>query len=275
MKIIYVCIGNFQEYIIDSITNTKKVGNNDIVVLTEQKFFKKFDSVPYVALVDVSELDDHGFNQSSRLDRGFRNGFWYLCSLRLIYVSSYMIKYNVENAMHIENDVIIYHNADTIDKFPRDRVCCVFDCYNRVIPSVIFIPTGQMFKNLTNKFSKTLNDMENLAKFDTTLVERLPIYTINKDSPECEMVTCNYAKYSIIFDGAAIGQFLGGVDPRNRSGDTTGFINETCIIKYNTDKFVWIRDTSGLNKPFININGLDVPIFNLHIHCKNLAKFSS
>jgi hypothetical protein len=39
MKIIFVCVGNFQEYILDNIKNLKLFKNNDIVVITESKFF--------------------------------------------------------------------------------------------------------------------------------------------------------------------------------------------------------------------------------------------
>ena len=39
MKIILVSIGNFQEYIIDNIKNLKLFNNNDITVITDNKFF--------------------------------------------------------------------------------------------------------------------------------------------------------------------------------------------------------------------------------------------
>ena len=68
------------------------------------------------------------------------------------------------------------------------------------------------------------------------------------------------------------GQYLGGVDPRNIAGDTTGFINETCVIKYNNYE-IWFEHLDNIKKPFIKINNKQIPIFNLHIHCKNLSKF--
>ena len=65
-----------------------------------------------------------------------------------------------------------------------------------------------------------------------------------------------------------MGQYLGGIDPRNKPGNTVGFVNETCLVKYNMYTFIWKE-----GKPYIRIEGKDVPIFNLHIHCKNLEKF--
>ena len=77
-----------------------------------------------------------------------------------------------------------------------------------------------------------------------------------------------------IFDAAAIGQLIGGVDPRNAGGDTRGFVNETCVIKYKDEGEIIWKMIDGFNKPFIKIDAREVPIFNLHIHCKDLASYT-
>ena len=82
-----------------------------------------------------------------------------------------------------------------------------------------------------------------------------------------------FNKFNCIFDAAAIGQYLGGIDPRNQIGDTRGFINETCFIKYNNYTFFWIINENGLYQPHIFINNNYIKIINLHIHSKNLNKF--
>ena len=93
---------------------------------------------------------------------------------------------------------------------------------------------------------------------------------VNAD--EFKFVSANFDKFNYIFDAAAIGQYLGGVDPKNTAGDTTGFVNETCIIKYDKYKFEW-KIIDDMKKPFIIIDNESYPIFNLHIHSKNLDKF--
>ena len=75
-----------------------------------------------------------------------------------------------------------------------------------------------------------------------------------------------------MFDGAAMGQYLGGVDPRNIGGDSRGFVNETCVIKYNQYTFHWMG-VDGLMKPFLQVGCDLVPIFNLHIHSKRVKDF--
>jgi hypothetical protein len=105
---------------------------------------------------------------------------------------------------------------------------------------------------------------------NTNLIDNLPIGTTDVSSPELQFVTNNYDKFNVIFDAAAIGQYLGGVDPLNDKFNSIGFINETCIIKCNNFNIHW-KYEEGIHKPFIN----NVPIFNLHIHSKQLEHFTN
>ena len=77
-----------------------------------------------------------------------------------------------------------------------------------------------------------------------------------------------------IFDAAAIGQFIGGVDPHNCPNNTRGFINETCVIKYNDEGTILWRNCDGFLKPFLQTReAREIPIFNLHIHSKALTLY--
>ena len=74
----------------------------------------------------------------------------------------------------------------------------------------------------------------------------------------------------MIFDAAAIGQYLFGIDPKNTTQKhTEGFINETCVVKYNKYRFIW-KYYQGIYRPYIIIGDQTIPIFNLHIHSKRL-----
>ena len=109
MQIILVCLKNFQSYILDNINNLLAFDNNDIHVITKVEFFNYFENLP-IKLVDCSKLDDFNYNLNSQLDRNFRNGFWYLCSLRFFNLYSYMKNNNLSDVIHLENDVLTYIN---------------------------------------------------------------------------------------------------------------------------------------------------------------------
>jgi hypothetical protein len=268
MKIILVCLNNFQDYILNNIQNLFIFNNLQVIIITNKVFFDKFKNLK-VELIDCDDLDDVNYNLKSNIDKQFRNGFWHLCSLRLFYLYSYIKKFNLENIIHIENDVLIYENMEKIkDKFTENKIYATFDSDDRIIPGILFIPNYQIFEPIITNYNFNLNDMQNLALFDEKTILPLPIFINNNHK-----ITKLFNKFNCIFDAAAIGQYLGGVDSRNISDDTRGFINETCLIKYNNYKFYWIINDLGLYQPYILINNNYIQIINLHIHSKNLCRF--
>ena len=280
MHIILVCLKNFQPYIIDNINNLLAFNNNDIHVITERDFFSYFENLP-IKLVDCSELDSFNYNLNSQLDRNFRNGFWYLCSLRFFYIYSYIKTNNLFNIIHLENDVLSYVNFNNFN-IEKNKVYVTFDCETRVIPGIIYIPNYVAFKPIIENYNFNLNDMENLAIVHENYIEPFPIFpilhtTVNKYNK-------NFNEFNSIFDTAAIGQYLGGIDRRNISsyfgitdernitGDTRGYVNNTCVIKYNIYKFLWIK-INTLYIPHVIIDNNFIRINTLHIHSKDLDRF--
>lgn len=278
MNIVLVCIKNFQEYILSNIEQLLRLNHKNIYVLTNECFFDRFIQFNHqITIVNVDNLTDtYDYYSKTNLNKVFRNGFWPLASLRFFYIYEFMRKFNVNDVIHLENDVLIYYNCDEImSKFDKRFIYIPFDTLNRNIASIIYIPTADIFKNILDNYDNDVSDMYafNFIQKKTDLIQNLPIFIYdNIVIPDIAFVSQNYNNFKFIFDAAAIGQFLGGVDPQNIQGDTCGFVNETCIIKYNNYEFFWII-INGIKKPFIKINEQMIPIFNLHIHCKNLKKF--
>jgi hypothetical protein len=266
MKVVLVSTGVFQEHIIDNIKNLKMFGNNDIDVITEPRFFYKLKEFE-VSCIDSTELSDFGYINNSKLDRYSKGGFWLNASLRFFYIYSYLLKYNISNCVHLENDVISYINFETLFKTGDPRLHVAFDCDKRVIPSVVYIPTAESLRPVIENYSPVLNDMENLSRFDLYELPIVPIFdnTIHR-------LNKHYEAFGCIFDAAAMGQYLGGVDECCIQGDTRGFVNETCLIKYDQFKFKWIQ-LDGLYVPHLVCNDETFRIVNLHIHSKRLYNF--
>jgi hypothetical protein len=278
MNIVLVCINNFQEYILDNIQQLINLNHENIYVLTNERFCNLFDNFSEkIKLIAIETLNDsYNFYSRTNLDKGFRNGFWSLTSLRFFYIYEFMKKYDVKDVIHLENDVLIYYNCNEIlNFFDKNYIYLPFDTFKRNIASIMYIPNCNVFKNVLDKYDFTKNDMENFAyiKFNTGLIQNMPIFPVNFVTSKEELfVSQNFNTFNFIFDAAAIGQFLGGVDPKNIPGDTSGFVNETCVIKYNKYNFIWEIE-NNIKKPYLVINKLKFPIFNLHIHSKNLLKF--
>jgi len=280
MNIVLVCINNFQEYILDNIAQLIRLEHKNIYVLTNEKFFNLFDKFSKkIKLINIDDLTDtFEFYSKTTLDKSFRNGFWTLTSLRFFYIYEFMKKYNVKDIIHLENDVLIYYNCrDILNVFDKNNVYLPFDTFERNIASIMYIPSNEILKILLDNYDFTKNDMQNFynIKNKTNIIKTFPIFPkINTNNAEILFVSENFENFNYIFDAAAIGQFLGGVDPRNNCNNTIGFINETCVIKYNNFKIYFECDSnSKIKKPYIEIENMKYKIFNLHIHSKKLQNF--
>jgi hypothetical protein len=105
----------------------------------------------------------------------------------------------------------------------------------------------------------------------------LPLQSLSGDyAADRYFYSTAFDMFRSIFDAAAIGQYLGGIDPRNTSDSSTiGFINESAVydprklyletgIDEKGRKCYYARSQMGLWR-----------INNLHIHSKNLTEFAS
>ena len=274
MKIVLVMLNNLQSYIFDNIQHLKHHNNSDITVITDKKFNTLFENNG-INIINIEDLIPDYINVASRIRNTFRNGFWELTSYRFVALYEYMKQHNINNIIHIENDVLIYKNIDTINFHNTNKLLLTMDSKNRCIPSLMFIPTNEVLKKCLDLFNTSLNDMQNFSNCYYTLsncIDTLPIFLEDNKNDVTKMTTKNFKYYDSIFDAAAIGQYLGGIDPRNKSGDTRGFINETCVIDYSKYTFIW-KTENDKKFPYIVVNNNEYPIVNLHIHCKDLKMF--
>ena len=298
-SIVLVCLGVFQEYIMTNIAQLVKLGHTKIYVLTNANLIPLFEPfAELITLVSAESLDDiFNFSAKSAHDKEWRDGFWHYTSARFFTLHSFMAKYAVQNVIHIENDVLLYYNCDETltEPFTNSRQIHIpFDSYTRNIASIVYIPDASTLGKVLAHYDYGKNDMYNFSEIrgKTDLIDQFPIFmedtTLESasalgsasalesasvtDALERAFVSHGWSRFGgYIFDAAAIGQFIGGVDPRNCPDDTRGFINETCVIKYNDEGTILWKNCDGFLKPFLQTReAREIPIFNLHIHSKAL-----
>ena len=285
-SVVLVCLENFQEYILTNIAQLLKLGHTEIYVLTNDHLMQDFEPFSdIVKLISVETLEDpFDFKNKSTQNKDFRNGFWHFSSARLFVLHSFMVKYNVKNVIHIENDVLLYYNCDetlTESLYNQKQAYIPFDSYERNVASIVYMPDGATFERILEQYNFNKNDMYNFSEIrkKTDLINTFPIFVNHDMFPDDEekaFVTNGWERFGgYIFDAAAMGQYVGGVDPRNIYGDTRGFVNETCVIKYNDEGEIFWQMVAGLSKPFIKTreSAVEIPIFNLHIHSKALMLY--
>jgi len=291
MNIVLVCINNFQEYILTNIQHLIRLGHKNIYVLTNNSLFSYFNIYSdNIILVDLDLLEDsYQFIQKCNMDASFRGGFWPLTSMRFFYIYAFMVQYEINDIIHLENDVLIYYNCDVLlNKVNKNYLYLPFDNLNRNVASIMYIPNADVFKQVLDNYSPYETDMKNFVsiKEKTGIIQNFPIFCQeNSNDKSISFVSNNFNCFEYIFDAAAIGQYLGGIDPRNNPNFYStgihainnddyyiGFVNPDCIVKYDHYHFQW-KVIDDIKRPFIIIDSLEIPIFNIHIHSKKLQKF--
>lgn len=272
MKIVLVHLLNHQEYISDNILNLQRFNNNDIILITDEKFVHLFPST--ITIITIESLIPEYSTFSHTLGDSFRNGFWQLATYRFRALYAYMKKYDVKDIIHLENDVMVFENLDNIHFHSTTKILLVMDSVKRCIPSIMFIPNATLLEKCMQSFHPHKNDMENWAISFNNNKDFIDTFPIGSD---VSLFVCkHYAHYHAIFDGAAIGQYLGGIDPRNTTPGnvTVGFVNETCLIDYSKFSFIWKPNRHNLMCPFVIMDDhIECPVINLHVHSKNLKQF--
>lgn len=238
------------------------------------------------------------FRAQSRLDRRTFQGFWTFTSERFFYLEELVRQYALEDVFHLENDVMLYADLTTLlPLFQRHyggKIGATFDNEARCIPGFVYIsqakPLSELVTLMAARASAGKNDMEMFQEFKTrygTLyIDNLPVvipaygrdYRLRTPNGATtanpDRFSQNFADFQSIFDAAAIGQYLGGISPRNGPA-VPGFINESCLFNPSVFSYEWKRDVQGRLVPFLQYKGAEYRINNLHIHSKNLHLFFS
>lgn len=275
-----------------------------IVMIADQEAIEKFsqfdgdESITYISCESLKKTKEHKqFIKDSTLNDRWREGFWRYSSERFLYLQDYMVQYKQKNIFHLEYDNMLY--VDLSDHLPTfisqyNGIAATFDNEKRCIAGFIYIPNSRVMTSLARFFAvhakKGYNDMQTLSLFKQAYgkesIDYLPIITkeyIKKyplrsthrhKTKHPEHFVRHIDLFESIFDAAALGQYLGGIDPLHGK-DTVGFINERCLFQPNKLTIQWEADKQGRKIPYVIHSENKYRINNLHIHSKELEKFKS
>lgn len=242
-----------------------------------------------------SEWHTH-FKSHSALDPTTLDGFWRKTTERFFYLHEYIALHHIKGAVHMEYDTMLYADiAQMKYVFSHYKgIAAVFDCDTRCIPCFLYIADATALTHLVQFIAahahQQYNDMQLLALYhnNTTpdYIDLLPLimpeyvidHTLMNKRRQTTKTPHLYWRhielFDSIFDGAALGQYLGGIDPRN-GFSKPGFINETCLFNPSHITIEWHLDEKNRKIPFAICHNKAYRINNLHIHSKKLEKFRS
>jgi len=155
-----------------------------------------------------------------------------------------------------------------------------------VIAGLIYFRSREVLEELcrvlVGSASAGLIDMVGLSVWletNPTRVAALPLVPPSTRNGMAHRLSTGIETFGAVFDACALGQYLGGIDPRNSDASSTiGFVNETAEFSAADLEFRW-HERDGLRLPSCRwrdeAGDSWTPIVNLHIHSKALHRYSS
>jgi len=240
------------------------------------------DRVIFIKIEDIPiSKYTKSFQESTKLDRSFRDGFWFSASHRFFILTDFMNAFDIEGCIHLENDVVLYFDpTEKIEQFrvfaefavPLDRV--------RAIPGIVWFKNVdiavELIKFILNR--SDANDMDALGAFalrddiGAKPLPTLPLEYAQSKNLDLNRYCQGLEAFGGIFDGAAIGQYVGGVHWMNDSSDTRFFENESSDFHIADCKFSW--KYFNHRSPVLRFGGTETSVLSLHAHSKDLLGVS-
>jgi hypothetical protein len=156
------------------------------------------------------------------------------------------------------------------------------DAPDRAIGGFVYFdsrkPLEKYLQFVLDNLSQRWNDMKSLAKFVGEHCDTLPLLPSSFPGFESlpAFVTDHSKDFPCVFDAAAMGQFIGGVDPIHilngvKGDQIRGFVNPDSVFKIDQISLTWKEDDFLFKRPYAD----HIRIANLHIHSKDLRRWSS
>lgn len=303
MNIVLIHIGNKNiDYVIDTFRHLLKYKNKNIFFLANKKIINKLKFNKISKTIKLHYLDDieiskkhEIFLNKNNLDKKFGNGFWIKTLERFFYLESFCQNKKFKNIIHLENDVLIFDDLDKYKNiFSKNfNIGMTFLNQKLCVPGFIFFKDYKKLNFLCNYIvkknkyffqKKNKNDMKLLAEMYDDFrnikkykIRLLPTMNneigkfVNSDLQDKKPFYDYYKKFGVIFDACALGQKIGGLDPKFHKIKGS-YINPLNIFDVNNIEII-IKKINNDKRPFLKINKKLVRILNIHMHSKKTNFF--
>lgn len=296
IKFVFVQIGTFTPPYLEG--NLKRLSQifptNDIYLITNHPLLLRLE-IRNINVVKYSTCSEHEFllkNLSNRVD--FREGFWRLSLERLLALTRFQIQNQIDYLLHLESDVLIFPNfpVELLQKH-NDLLWCQYNTkldvasllYSPNVKSALYLQQSIENQLRLGKIQTDMSLLNTIRQNNESKVSLFPSapdkesQVINGKS-EISLnsrlqISSKYEVFGGIFDPAAIGVWLLGKNPENTHALLT--LHDRWIIEsgdsyIDPSKIDFVYDSDGLL--FFTENERQIPIFNLHVHSKDLKVLS-
>jgi hypothetical protein len=243
---------------------------------------------------NLTPTDEHlYFRKVAVCDMNFRSGYWSHVKERFFYIEELMKERGLVDVISMEYDVMLYTPLSELipklKEYVGDRLSMVMDNDARGHPGFMYLSNYLVIRDfntlICSLVRKSIGDMELLALYSKRYPEsvaflpaipptdtpRKSITGLTSESKDLSYLWKGFNVLGTLFDSAVVGQWVGGIDPRNTNGRAT--INyENLEALYSVKEFGlnWER-SGGLWRPVF----AGAPLATIHMHSKALYCFLS
>ncbi len=313
-SIVYVHIGpSLPEYILTTIAQARLFNPEcPIYLIANQKALDESagksnaNQVTFISCESLTPSVVHEKFHNNKLHDWGGNGFWVYTSERFFYLEEFVSQYNLSDVFHFENDIMLYVNLQELLPIFRKHyggmIAATFENDDRCVPGFLYISNSLPLNILVQSFPEYIDigstDMETLARFKNqyhkVLIDYLPIVVpeyandyllcsydeqskkLSKIPRQPELFSNHFEDFDSVFDAAALGVYLGGMDATFHADSEPGKIDIYCVFNPTYFTIDWQLDRQGRRIPFLTYKDRRVQINNLHItNKKKIPLFSS
>jgi hypothetical protein len=202
----------------------------------------------------------------------FRNGFWIKTTERFMVLKSFVRQSNITMFFHAELDNLIFDISDLPQRLNAigEGLFIPKDSRDRCIASLIYVNKPSLLDAFCLFVSDSLgiyaNDMELLGAFSKIRNDVFFLPNEKRETIQEGYKALNFSQTQGLFDAAAIGQFLFGIDLRNtRCPVFNLFVNENSTLE-ELLRFYIVSIES--NKASLD----SLRLYNIHVHSKVFHK---
>jgi len=289
MIIAYCFIGKLPEYAVDTVHQARLFYYGPIYFIIsdlESPYVKQLEAY-HVTIVPYLSVIHSGFTECSTTYYSKFEIVPHLKDREKLFIYSFerfavlyqtMIMYDLSNVFFLELDNLIYDNPLLWEEqFSVKDMAYMYDNVERCNSGICFIKNKEMLDTFV---SHIIDFIGNSIKNITEMIALYEFWDKNRDRVQLlpthwsddSLVSQEFNRYHSVFDSAAMGIILGGMDPYHTGGVIKkGLHWPHSVINYTEYTYEWRKDNIGRNIPYVQYDDKWIRINNLHIHSKDVV----
>ena len=244
------------------------------VVVSSGRHLRHLEKLDVNTFMYSCTAQDENLLSNLKHNAAFRKGFWRYSLERILALEAlHTTRTSIDSILHLESDVLLLPDFP-IGQFENisELTWCKFNATHDV-SAVLFSPNLQTTAWLANAIREEIR--ENASLTDMTVLSLIQGKNPDKINYFPSLSISESKIFDGVFDGAAIGMWLTGRDPRN----SYGLIQRHVLhpdAQDDPSKYKYVVRPTG--KLFATKGLESTQVYNLHIHSKNkflFGRFSS